>query len=78
MLFLNLPRPSRVRTPVAVLGAANDQVFSVQQVADTARAYGSKPVIFEGMAHDMMLDAAWQQVADHLIHWLQHQLRQEQ
>lgn len=77
MLFLNLPRPSRVRTPVAVLGAADDQVFSVQQVADTARAYGSQPVIFEGMAHDMMLEAGWQPVADHLIHWLQRELRQE-
>ncbi len=38
--FLNLPRPERVKTPVLVLGAAQDALFTNDEVEDTARAYG--------------------------------------
>ena len=36
----------------------------------TARAYGTKAEIFPDMAHDMMLEASWQQVADRMLSWL--------
>jgi pimeloyl-ACP methyl ester carboxylesterase len=71
MGLLNLPRADRVQTPILVLAAANDRVFSVAEQQATAIAYGTEAVVFPGMAHDMMLEAHWQQVADRMLTWLQ-------
>jgi alpha-beta hydrolase superfamily lysophospholipase len=70
MALLNLPRAERVKTPMLVLAAANDRVFSVAEEQATAIAYGTEAVVFPGMAHDMMLEANWRQVADGIIGWL--------
>ena len=71
MMFLRFPRARRVRsTPILVLGAANDVVFVPAEVRATARAYGVEAEIFDDMAHDMMLEAGWQDVADRIIDWL--------
>ncbi len=70
MLGLNLPKPKKVKTPVLVLGAADDTIFSVAQIEATARAYGAEMEIFPNMAHDMMLEAGWQAVADRILKWL--------
>jgi alpha-beta hydrolase superfamily lysophospholipase len=69
--LLNLPRPDRVKTPMLVLAAEQDRVFSVAEEQATARAYGTEAVVFPNMAHDMMLEANWQQVADRILGWLQ-------
>jgi len=71
MLALALPRPKRVNTPMLVLGAEKDTIFTVPQVRRTAKAYGTQAVIFLDMAHDMMLEPGWQAVADHIIRWLE-------
>jgi pimeloyl-ACP methyl ester carboxylesterase len=70
MLALNLPRPARVKTPLLVLGAADDTIFSVAEVQATARAYSTQAEIFPDMAHDMMLESGWQPVADRILAWL--------
>jgi hypothetical protein len=70
MLGLGLPRPERVKTPLLVLGAADDTIIGVGEVEATARAYGTQPELFPGMAHDMMLEAGWQAVADRVLAWL--------
>ena len=71
MMALRLPRADRVRgIPVLVLGAANDMVFSPREVEATARAYGVEAESFDDMAHDMMLEADWQSVADRIMSWL--------
>jgi pimeloyl-ACP methyl ester carboxylesterase len=70
MLALNLPKPDRVSTPVMVLGAEKDIVFSINEIEATARAYHTKPHIVPDMAHDMMLEEGWQKVADTIIDWL--------
>jgi alpha-beta hydrolase superfamily lysophospholipase len=69
--LLNLPRPDRVKTPMLVLAAEQDRVFSVAEEQATAQAYGTAAVVFPDMAHDMMLEANWQQVADWILGWLQ-------
>jgi pimeloyl-ACP methyl ester carboxylesterase len=69
MLGLNLPRPEKVETPVLVLGAANDTIISRKDVAATARAYGTQAEFFD-VAHDMMLEANWQTVAERILEWL--------
>jgi pimeloyl-ACP methyl ester carboxylesterase len=70
MVALNLARPQRVKTPLLVLGGARDTIFHPYEVEATARAYHTQAVIFPDMAHDMMLEAGWQAVADRIIAWL--------
>lgn len=72
MMTYKRPRASRVRaggTPVLVLGAERDIIFLPGEVRATARRYGVRPEFFD-MAHDMMLEAGWQAVADRIIDWL--------
>jgi pimeloyl-ACP methyl ester carboxylesterase len=69
-ILLNLPRPKRVQTPLLVLGAVNDRVFPPAEVEATARAYNTQARLFPDMAHDMMLEAGWQAVADTILEWL--------
>jgi len=67
MLIFRLPKPGRVKSPVLVLGAENDTIFSVPEVEATARAYGVEAKIFKDMAHNMMQDGDWRGVADHIL-----------
>jgi len=73
MLALNLPRPHKVKTPVLILGAADDTMFHPDQIHATARAYHTRAEIFPQMAHDMMLEPGWQAVADRIRQWLAEQ-----
>ena len=67
---LNLPRPKKVKTPLLVLAAENDRVFSLAEQRATAKAYNTEAYTFPNMAHDMMLEKDWQKVADKIIQWL--------
>jgi pimeloyl-ACP methyl ester carboxylesterase len=69
-MTFSLPRPKQVYDPILLVGAQDDTIFSTQQMDATARAYHSKAVIFTNMAHDMMLEKGWQDVADHILVWL--------
>ncbi len=69
MLLLNLPKPSRINTPLLVLGGSHDAIFTMDEVKATAHAYNTHPHFFP-MAHDMMLEAGWQQVADKMLAWI--------
>jgi pimeloyl-ACP methyl ester carboxylesterase len=70
MLVFSLPRPQKVAVPLLVLGAANDTIFHPDEVEATARAYHTQAEIFPNMAHDMMLEAGWQSVAERILSWL--------
>jgi pimeloyl-ACP methyl ester carboxylesterase len=70
MLF-RLPKPSKVRVPMLVMGGELDTIFSTAEVEATAVAYGTEAVIVPGAAHDMMLDSEWQSVADRILLWLE-------
>jgi pimeloyl-ACP methyl ester carboxylesterase len=70
MLGLSLPRPEQVRAPILVMGAADDSLISPGEVEATARAYQTQAEVLPGMAHDMMLEAGWQAVADRILIWL--------
>lgn len=70
MLGLSLPRPQQVKTPLLVLGAANDTVISPDEVEATAQAYGTRAEVLPDIAHDMMLESGWQTVADRILDWL--------
>ena len=70
MMLFDLPKPGRVKTPLLVLGAAEDRIFAPHEVEATAAAYGTSAQIFPGMAHDMMLEAGWQKAAEAMVGWL--------
>jgi pimeloyl-ACP methyl ester carboxylesterase len=66
-LVFDLVKPRRITTPVMVMGAKDDQVIHPAEVIATAKAYGVEPTLFEGVAHDMMLDTRWRNVANGII-----------
>ena len=56
--------------PALVLGGELDAFFAPAAMESTARMRGVKAEIFPGMAHAMMLEPAWQRVADRIVDWL--------
>jgi len=73
MALLRLVRRSRIRTPLLVLGAEGDRLTPPRTIEATARAYGEPVQIFPGMAHDIMLEPGWEEVAARILAWLQKQ-----
>ena len=73
MMGFGLPRPERVNVPMLVMGAANDREILPTEVEATARAYGTRAVIFPDLAHHMMLDPGWPAVAERMLAWLAEQ-----
>ena len=66
-----LPNPKRITKPILVLGGANDAIVSQQSIHRTARAYKAEMEIFPDMAHDLMLENGWRQVAGRIHEWLE-------
>jgi pimeloyl-ACP methyl ester carboxylesterase len=66
---LRLPRP-RPGTPMFVLAAEDDRVFTVAEATATARAWGAELDVLPGLAHDLMLDTRWERAAARLAAWL--------
>ena len=69
MLGINLPKGRRPTPPILVLGAADDVFVPPNLIGATARRYGAPSEVFPDMAHAMMLDPGWQDVADTLADW---------
>lgn len=71
MTVSDLVCPWRIKKPpMLVLGGGGDVLFTEKMVRSTASAYGVQAEIFPNMAHLMMLEPGWQQVADRIIDWL--------
>ena len=71
MILLGLSPPGPITdTPLLVLGAANDTAISPGEVEATARRHNTQAEFFPNMAHDMMLEASWQAVANRILGWL--------
>ncbi|MEM7372454.1 MAG: alpha/beta hydrolase [Bacteroidota bacterium] len=70
MLIPNVKINYHLKIPLLVLGAENDQIFSVKDIQNTARKYNTESIIFENMAHDMMLEANHNEVSNKILEWL--------
>ena len=44
--LLRLPRPQKVKTPLLVIGAENDRIFTVSEQRKTARAYNTEVILY--------------------------------
>jgi pimeloyl-ACP methyl ester carboxylesterase len=73
VLFFSRVKTHQIKNPILVIGAQQDFLFPQNDVKRTAQAYGVQPVLFPSMAHDLMLEPAWQAVADSIIQWLSDQ-----
>jgi len=70
-ISIALPQPRKVKPPpMLILGAENDTIFTRAEEKATARAYNAQAEFFPNMAHDMMLEADWQKVAERIVAWL--------
>jgi pimeloyl-ACP methyl ester carboxylesterase len=63
LLVLDLPKPSKIVTPMLVIGGTRDVAVSAKESVGTAKAYGTKAEIFD-IAHDMMIEKNWEEVAN--------------
>lgn len=73
MMIFSLPKPAKVKTPVLVLGGGKDSIFLPGQMHDMAKAYHTQPVMFPNMAHNLMLEEGWEEVATGMLNWLRQQ-----
>jgi len=70
-LAFDFVNTAKISTPALVTGGSLDAVIRPDLVAATARAYGVEPVMFETMAHDMMLEPDWRKLADGILAWVE-------
>jgi pimeloyl-ACP methyl ester carboxylesterase len=61
---------SSVGVPTLVLGAEQDAFFTTAMIDEAARFHGVQPRLFPNMAHLMMLEPGWRDVAAHMHAWL--------
>jgi alpha-beta hydrolase superfamily lysophospholipase len=69
-LLLDLPRPPQDAPPMLVMGGDADSLVSVKEFRKTARVLGAEVAVFPGMAHNLMQDVGWQNVAARIMDWL--------
>ena len=70
MVFLDRPKPGKVKTPMLILGAGRDNMLRPREIEATARAYKTRAIIIPNVAHNSMLEQGWQTVADRILVWL--------
>ena len=58
LLRRHTPEPPVGDPPVLVVGSPDDRIVPAPSLERVARRYGGAPLLFPGMGHDLMLDAA--------------------
>ena len=70
VLFATSPASPVGDPPTLVVGSPDDRVVPRAALDRTAGRFGGAPLLFPGMAHDLMLDVNWQEPIDAIIDWL--------
>jgi pimeloyl-ACP methyl ester carboxylesterase len=60
--------------PALVVGSPDDRVVPRKSLDRTAARLGGAPLLFPGMGHDLMLDAAWTDPIEAILDWLTKEL----
>jgi hypothetical protein len=50
-------------------------VFTINEENATAVKYDAKNIVINGQAHNLMMESAWQQVADVIDNWITDELK---
>ncbi len=69
-LMVPFAKINPVRSPILVIAAEKDVVFTVAEEERTARKYDAQNIIISGQAHNLMMETAWKEVADIIDHWI--------
>ena len=72
-LMFSLPNTREIRErniPTLIIGGANDGLFDPQEFEALGKTYNAAVTILPDTAHDVMLEARWQQAADRIMAWL--------
>ncbi len=72
LAFHRAPGRARGGAPMLVLGATGDAVVPARSVLRTARYYGTRPVMLDGVGHDLMLDGGWPAPLETILNWADH------
>lgn len=73
-IFFTFAKINPAKTPVLVVGAEKDNIFTVDEQESTARKYQAKSVIIKNEAHNLMMESGWKQTADVIDNWITHEL----
>lgn len=73
-MIYNLPRPEKIKAPLLVVGAEKDVILAPALIDKSARTLNADCRIFPNMAHDMMLEKGWRDVAEYIADWLETKL----
>lgn len=73
--FFPFAKLNPARTPVLVVGAEKDNIFTVDEQVSTAKKYDAKCVIIKNEAHNLMMESGWKQTADVIDNWIAHELK---
>lgn len=65
-MILRWPRPSKVTTPIQVIAASQDAIFTMAEQRDLATEYGA-PLEVIDCGHDVMLEAEWPELVKHIV-----------
>jgi pimeloyl-ACP methyl ester carboxylesterase len=74
VLFATSPAAPVGDPPTLVVGSPDDRVVPRAALNRTAGRFGGAPLLFPGMAHDLMLDTNWREPIDAIIDWLTKEL----
>jgi pimeloyl-ACP methyl ester carboxylesterase len=74
VLFATPPAAPVGDPPTLVVGSPDDRVVPRKALDRTAARFGAAPLLFPGMAHDLMLDTNWQEPIDAILDWLTKEL----
>jgi len=74
VLFAGPPAAPVGNPPVLVVGSPDDRVVPRKALDRTAGSFGGAPLLFPGMAHDLMLDTDWREPIDAILDWLTKEL----
>jgi pimeloyl-ACP methyl ester carboxylesterase len=74
-MIYNLPNPRKIKAPLLVVGAEDDALIAPELIEKTARVLYADCRIFPAMAHDLMLERGWRDVAGFVLDWLKKKIR---
>ena len=74
VLFATPPAAPVGDPPTLVVGSPDDRVVPRAALDRTAGRFGGAPLLFPGMAHDLMLDTNWREPIDAVLDWLTKEL----